>query len=279
MEIKIESSWFEGTFSALSDKSVVISVVAYGHPKGIPARFCAGFIPAIDLAKKLSSNMVRTNIRLIDPTPIANHCNGWKDNDSRFRDIVSEFLSANNVEFTFDGAENVSQDSLAILSELGAELDSASDPEILGLVQRIKESGRKHGGDMGAKNAVLYMAAHPFSWLDLYHPLIWARKHVPEDTLFANLMSKPESRFTIVRKFLQTRRPDLCSGIDPIELYMTVCNTPCYIPLDEEPTVDDLTSHGYEWCHQRYKALKSASGNHRRAVKDFAAIMSFTGRV
>ncbi len=256
--------------------SLVISVVAYEHQAGIPARFCAGLIPAIQLAKspELELNAFTPTIRVIDPTSIANHCNGWQTRPTRFREIISEFLQRCRVDFFFDEAEPVSSGMLGVLQDLGAELESSSDAEMNDVVQRIKESGRRHGGESGAKNALLYMAAHPFSWLDMHHPSVWRRRY-PAERQFINLMSKSENRFSAVRKFLTSRRPELSSGVAPIDRYMTVCNAPCYIPLEGEPLIEDLTEHGYAWCEEQYRSLRKRSGNHERARRDFQELRSF----
>jgi|GEM_PF-1680461 len=270
-----KSKWIEGELQIYSGKIVQISVVAYEHILGVPARFCTGLIPAIALSKELKSFGVNSIIRLIDPTPIANHCNDWNVEGFKFKDLLSNFLNFYDVEFFFDEAEQISNESLVLLETIGQELLSTTDISVQNMVQRIKDSGKKHGGDLGEKNSILYMAAHPFSWLDMYHPLVW-KKEYPDDVYqFINLMSKSESRFTLIRKFLCEKKPTLCTNFNPVDAYMTVCDTPCYIPLEGEPTFNDLTLNGYEWCHQKYKEIKNKSGNHRRALKDFEALVSF----
>lgn len=250
---------------------VIVSVVAYTHPEGIPARFCAGLISAVQFSRELPSSSAE--IRIIDPSPIANYCNGWKRNDA-FRDIVTEFLTKQHVEFFFDRAEEVTEESLKILEDVGQALESSSDQAVREMVGRIKDSGRRHGGAEGERNALLYMAAHPFSWLDMYHPLIWGRRYSPETHQFVNMMSKAESRFTLIRKALKERML-FSSGITSTEMYMPLCNTPCYIPLPHEPLIADFSRSGYTACLERYRALKNLSENHRRALRDFEALAPF----
>ncbi|MFA5773246.1 MAG: hypothetical protein WC908_01060 [Candidatus Paceibacterota bacterium] len=271
----IKCQWIEGDFYFQLDKTVQISIVAYEHSLGIPARFCMGLVPAIALSKQLESIAVESVIRLIDPTNIANYCNGWKVKESQFKNVISEFLNNRNVNFFFDEAEQMSEGALEILGAIGQELSFATDTMVIDMIQRIKESGRKHGGELGAQNAILYMVAHPFSWLDMYHPLIWKKNYTSNEYQFVNLMSKSESRFALVRKFLQERRPDLSTIINSTDLYMTVCDTPCYIPLEGEPTFMDLTLNGYDWCLKHYREIKGKSGNHRRAFKDFESLIGF----
>ncbi len=127
---------------------------------------------------------------------------------------------------------------------------------------------------MGACNAVLYAAAHPFSWLDMHHPAVWKNRHC-NDCQFINLMSRSEERFSAIRTFLRSMRPDLSTKIDSVNAYMTVCNTPCYIPLPGEPLFTDLSRYGYNWCYNRYVEIRKESDNHKRVCKDFQLLMTF----
>lgn len=275
MSNSITCQWLEKSLSYEEDRHVCISLVAYEHDLGIPARFCAGLIPAITLSRQLSLKSIKSTIRIIDPSPIANYCNGWLTNRNRHIEIIDEFLCKNKVDFFFDKAQEMTKETEGVLYSIGKELLSSDDPLINDMVRRIQISGKQHGGLSGESNAILYMAAHPFSWLDLYHPLIWSSEYYSNDYQFVNLMSKPESRFTIVRNYLKDRRPDLLSGINATDYYTTICNTPCYIPLKNEPTFMDLNEHGYSWCLKRYRELRNLSTNHRRILKDFELLVSF----
>ncbi len=271
----IKCPWIVGDFSFQHDKNVQISVVTYEYTLGIPARFCAGLIPPIALSQQLKLLGTESVIRLIDPTSIANYCNGWDIKETRFKTVVCDFFEKMDVKSFFDESEQASAGMVSVLENIGLDLISSTDSMVIDMVSRISESGRKHGGELGASNAILYMAAHPFSWLNMHHPLIWRRQYSSDDYQFVNLMSKPESRFTVIRKFLQQRRPDLSTTNNPTDYCMTVCNTPCYIPIEDEPTFVDLTDLGYDWCHTRYKELKKRSENHRRALKDFESLLHF----
>lgn len=275
-DLSISSALIKGQFVLKSAAQVQISIVAYEHQAGMPARFYAGLLPAIDLARKIKFRGAKPIIRVIDPSPIANYCNEWEIERPRFRTVIAEFLRNSNVEFFFDTAEKISDESLEVLRALGTELETSTDEKLIAVVRQIRESGRKHGGDSGADNALIYMAAHPFSWLDMYHPLIWKRKY-PEDCQFVNLLSKSEERFSVVRKFLKNRRLDLPMNANPTDQYLTICSTPCYIPLDGEPTLENLADNGYGWCYSRYLEIKKISRNYERACEDFRSLMSFLG--
>jgi hypothetical protein len=189
---------------------------------------------------------------------------------------MTDFIGATapEINYYFDRVQDVTAKSLEILGNVGIELETSSVEAIVNMVRKIRESGRRHGGEAGEKNSVLYMAAHPFSWLNLYHPSLW-RTTLAEDISFINLMSKPERRFTLVRDYLKEKREDLSSGICPIDCYMTICNTPCYIPLEGEPTYDDLITHGYQWCLERYESIKKLGDNYPRVLKDFRELNKF----
>ena len=232
-----------GPLSVKSGCTAQISIVSYEHQLGIPARFCAGLLPAIELYRKFELHGVKSVIRLADPTRIVDYCNGWVISNPIFRDIVSQFLQNNETQFFFDQAEPVGDDALNLLQELGSKLENPGDTIVHDIVQRIRESGRKHGGDVGAKNSIVYMAAHPFSWLNMHHPSLW-KKPYPQDCQLFNLMSRSEERYSFVRKFLQTVRPDLATSNQPFDIYMNVCDTPCYMPLEGEPKYVDLLEHG-----------------------------------
>lgn len=271
----ILSPWIKDNIILSSGKKVQISLVTYEHRDGMPARFCAGLVPAVALSKQLASMGVESVVRLIDPTPIADYCNGWQAKEPVFRDVISGFMRSHDIDYFFDQSESMTEKTIKVLHNISQELESSTDVAILDMVQRIKDSGRKHGGETGAQNSLLYMAAHPFSWTDMYHPLVWKRQYSSDEFQFVNLMSKPESRFTFIRKFLIEQRPDLSSGVNVVDHYMTVCNTPCYILLEDEPTLRDLTALGYNVCHERYKTIKNKSSNHKRALKDFESLLSF----
>lgn len=271
----IRSPWVIGNLSLRPGNVIHISIVVYEHLVGLPARFCAGLVPAVDVSRQLKQNGFKSVVRVIDPTPIADYCNGWQLRQTQFRDVVTDFFNRNSIAFFFDEAERVDNGATEILMELGGELESAEDEKVADMVRRIKASGRRHGGNSGMENASLYMAAHPFSWLDMHHPLIWKKSYPSAGHQFVNLMSTSEERFAVVRRFLQARRPDLCTDNHPIDRFMAVCNTPCYIPLGGEPMMADLSKHGHNWCCERYRELAIMSSSYARASKDFEVLSAF----
>lgn len=272
----IKSAWIEGKLSLTPGNVVQISIVAYEHADGLPARFCAGLIPAAEVSKQLQALGFESVVRVIDPTPIASYCNGWSDKmEPRFRNVIDAFFKSRGVALFFDEAEPPQNEAIELLQDIGKELESPDDRRVVDAIQRSKMSGRRHGGDSGVRNSMLYMAAHPFSWLDMYHPLIWKRTYPGEGHQYVNLLSMAEERFAVIRKFLCRQRPDLCTGLNQVDRFMTLCSTPCYIPVDGEPLLSDLDLRGYDWCRARYRELKDVSTKHARALKDFEALVAF----
>ena len=106
--IIIKSPWVVGKLSLRQPRNIVqISIVAYEHPVGMPARFCTGLIPAIELSKQLELDDFKSVVRVMDPTSIANYCNGWKVREPQFRDVITEFFECNGIDFFFDEAVDV----------------------------------------------------------------------------------------------------------------------------------------------------------------------------
>jgi len=270
----------EGPLTLQFRNLVTISVVMYEHREGIPARFCAGLVPALKLAESYElGRHFRTTIRVVDPTSIVNHCNGWSVSSSRTQEFVRQFLAAcyqggrHAPPLFFDEAEPVSEAMLEVFRELGAELESA-EGKVRDAVARIKESGRRHGGEKGEKNALLYMAAHPFSWLNFYHPSVWRKRPSPHCQLI-NLMSKSEEPFSAVRKFLREKRPDLTAKAQPVDRYMAICEHSSYIPLDGEPMCEEVFTKGYGACLKQYRSLAERGRKYEKALRDFEILARF----
>lgn len=254
--------------------TVVISVVAYQHPAGIPARLCAGLLAAIELYHRLPIGVAQ--LRIVDPSPIAAYCNGWSlCNETT--SILQTFCEQASIHPVFDPAQPPCKESLDILQRVGERLMRTENPAVREMIQRIRESGRIHGGANGEQNALIYMAAHPFSWLDQYHPLIWQRRYPRDGCQYVNMLSQAESRFSLIRDELR-QQPDYPSGLESEDLYMKICNVPCYIPLPQEPTYTEAKRVGWDACLAQYHNLKRLSENHRRATKDMEALIAFLGK-
>ncbi|MFA6050372.1 MAG: hypothetical protein WC761_04215 [Candidatus Paceibacterota bacterium] len=246
---------------------VLISLVVYEHPNGLPARFCAGLLPAVSLYRKFEASGVRVKVRVIDPSPIASFCNGWNNGQSQCLREVKKFLSLHSINYFIDVAEKPTDEAVAILDRLGSCLESTPDDNVKELVVQVRESGRKHGGEQGYQNSLRYMAAHPFSWHDMHHPSLW--KYRPNGALRINLMSPAEQRFSIIREYLINHEKDLVIEEKPVDRYTTICRTPCYIPLVGEPTLTDLKTKGVDWCKERYRALSKSGRAYEQACQDF----------
>lgn len=275
MTIGVTSDLIKGAVTIPADATtLVISVVAYQHPVGVPARFLAGMVPAIDLARKAAAQGVSATIRVIDPSPIAEHCNGWRVEKPIVWDLIKDFLTQHGVEFSFDRAAPVTDETQALLKRVGAQLQSPDDPAVADMIGRITASGKVHGGQDGERNALLYAAAHPFSWLEFSSPLLWDCKPV-SGCHYINLISNAEARYTLIRQYLRRCMPEMHSGIEPADHEMAVCSTPCYMLVGGEPTLEDLNQFGVDACRKRYFGARTADQNHKRAFRDFEVLMQY----
>ncbi|MBU6323197.1 MAG: hypothetical protein KGI41_04205 [Patescibacteria group bacterium] len=263
-----------GSVTLRGDAKAVISTVAYEHPDGMPARFAAGLIPAFVLARQLRERGIFTIVRIIDPTRVANYCNGWQMGSDKLDQVVGELAAMLEDRIsTTESCMPLTGTSIRLLRSLANELEEA-DGAVGEMLERLRCSGRRHGGENGARNVALYAAAHPFSWLDLLHDSLW-RGRSYEAYQHINLMSKPESRFSVMRAYLRDRHPEIASKAPRIDLEMKVCNTPCYLRLDDEPTFDDFMRDGYDTTLETYYALRTRSQNHRRAYNDFKVLSRY----
>lgn len=258
-----------------ASKVHILSVVCYAYPSHVPARLCAGLVPAVALARALQSHGIRAHIRIIDPSPIASYCNGWDTDQRCAQEAVLTFCTHNAVACTIYRAKSVSTDSLTVMHTLGDSLSMASSAEVASMVERICTSGERHGGSRGRQNALLYMAAHPFSWLDMQNDLFWPERFPSTEYACINIVSKAEERYSLIRSYLCNTHPELRSQNRPHDVTMSICGTPSYVPLPEEPTLDDMRTHGHQWCLERYASLRSKSENHRRAHRDFMHFMDY----
>jgi len=123
--VVIKSPWVIGNLSLRPKCVVQISIVAYEHEKGLPARFCAGLIPAAEVSKQLQAIGFESVVRVIDPTPIASYCNGWQKS-TQFRDVIASFFGS-KTPFFFDESEQLQNGALEVLREIGGAVGTDID--------------------------------------------------------------------------------------------------------------------------------------------------------
>lgn len=274
--LQLESKYWEGSIFVDETKQVVVSVVAYEHARGIPARFFAGIYPAFELARKILDAGGKACVRIVNPLSIACYCNGWSHTNERLTQILAR-LNCCNIQFEQHLSQEVDGQMIDVLSTLACRLEGELGKDHR-LLQSIRQSGYKNGGQAGEANALLYAAAHPFSWLDMCHESVWKMVTNITNTHFIHLVSKSEERFAALRATLCTVAPEyLIEGIKVDERFLTVCNVPAYLPLDEEPLFEELGTRGHEECHRIYSRLKKEKGeNYRRIIKDFEFAQQFS---
>ncbi len=187
---------------------IQLNVVVYGSPKGIPARFFAGIIPAILLAKKFIAQEKDVCIRVFNPITIASFCNGWQNGEDKERQnkkaitLAEKFLEKQGIPFFFDPSLPVSDEMMKALQPLEEAI--RNEPTLRGTLKRLETSGLRYGGGIGEKQSALYAVAHPFGWQDLWHQSLWLSKPAMGTTVI-NIMSEAEKPFSTVRRFLVER--------------------------------------------------------------------------
>lgn len=252
-------------------KELVISIVAYETPDGLPARFLAGVMPAIDVAQKATESGISTVVRVIDPAPIASHFNGWDAYPTSHHELLSSFFGQCGVKFYIDRAATVTPDMECVIDSLASVLnellnqDGVSESASIAAYKQLLKSAEKRGQE-GLKNTLRYVAAHPFSWLEFYHESLWSNRH-NLDAHYINLMSKSESRFTAVGDLLLGYGTDFCSGLKPKRYHFTCCKMPSYVRQPDEPSFVDLKTIGPRACLERYGELAKRDSSRFRGPK------------
>ncbi len=259
---------------------VTINVVTYEHGAGAPARCMAGFLPAIQLYNALSNRGIMTTVRIIAPSKIARHCNGWDlDGNDRVVRKATDMLAAANVEHFV--AAPAGMDLVQPALESVAHLLKNAPDAIGECVQKLRASGLRHGGEQGEQNALLYAAAHPYSWQDLYDSRIWPDRPLGGGVRL-NVMSRAERRFQPIRHYLAVIQSEQTVSGPSGDFFTELCDTPGYIPLPGEPLIETLEQEGPARCHDIYRNLKTNGGGaeketYRRAHRDFRVLMNYLG--
>ena len=267
---------------SLPGNTIQINVVVYGSPLGIPARFFAGLIPAVLLAKKFRSMGKEVILRAFCSIHIATFCNGWQGDlaavqNRKAINFAEWFFDRHNISFFIDYSCQVSDEMKTILGHLEAAIKE--EPTLQGVVGKLQGSGFRYGGEVGRERSILYAAAHPFGWQDLWHPSVWLKKP-DENTAVVNVMSESEKSFSMVRKFLVDRFSEY--RLPRVNDVLTkTCQVPHYILFPGEPTMEDLQRKGIAACVQRYgRMLELASSDSERTMvqkllKDFVSVCEF----
>ena len=267
----------------------------------LPARFLSGFLSTFSLAEMIqerTQGRAVPQVRIFIPSNISMFINGIGF-ESAQRQIergtsLIETLVRNHfpsVNIFFDRDQPVSETGLQILKDVADLFMVHTDND--SLIQGIRESGMRRGGEVGASRALLYAAHHPFGWNDLHHVAIFE-----EDPPFTvvNTLPPSEKRFAQVRRSIREHivnsghRSLICGG-KRFDLVMMMCEQPHYLLIADksgkplEPTLDDLFSATCREILESIEARRKEEqtpwlrDNLRRARIDFERLLTKLGGV
>lgn len=240
----------------------------------LPARFLSGFISTFSLARLITERTegaIVPTVRIFRPINISRHINGISEEASQWQitrgsEVLALFAKNHFPEIPFfvedDG--QIIDEALEILSGVSTLISDHCEPELL---KKLTESGRKRGGEEGARNALVYAAHHPFGWSDLHHRSIF--EQIPPGIVI-NTMPPSERKFLAVRDFVKDALGSgsgLATVTTQSNLFINMCGTPHYILLEnttgevQEPTLDQSLG---VMCKELLADL-----NARRAGADF----------
>lgn len=167
----------------------------------LPARFLRGFLPAFKLAediRRISDGRITPTVRVFQPIHFSTFTDDVDEDVvkeqqelgiscilamSKRHFPLTEVLVENDQPFT-DKAEE-------ILVEVASLIDPPAD-----LLDRLKRSGRKWGGELGEARSLIYGAHHPFGWSDLFHPAFF---EACPPRVVVNSLPPAEKKFTLIR--------------------------------------------------------------------------------
>lgn len=223
----------------------------------LPARFLSGFLSTFGLAEiiqKETKDRVQAHVRIFIPQNISAAVNEidpsvLQDQIAKGTRLIEEMAKIHfpTVQVFFEKDEPFTQSSLETLGNIADLFINGIDEASLG---KIRESGRKRGGEQGEKNALIYSAHHSFGWSDLHSGAIF--KQQPPFTVI-NTLPPSEKPFTTVRRVIRERIAEsehvnmICEG-KRFDLSIMMCDRPHYLLITDptgtilEPTVDDLSS-------------------------------------
>lgn len=282
------------------DSEVWINSVFGVNKEGqLPARFLSGFLSGFGLAEmieKSTKGRSKPKVRIFIPDNISTFVNGIRNEDaSRQIEEGTRLLQAfvakqfPTIEVFFENDRPVGREASEKLKQVvDLFVDETGDNEL----QRIRESGRRRGGEQGAQNALTYAAHHAFGWSDLHSSVIF-EQHPPFTVI--NTLPPSEKPFIGIRQTIKQHVADslsadlLCQG-KRFDLLVMMSDRPHYLLITNpdgeslEPTVSDLVSASCGEILDRLDVASKAEkapwtrDNLRRARSDFERVLSVLSR-
>jgi hypothetical protein len=277
---------------AESESLVINNVFGINTEGEMPVRFLSGFISTFELAKTIQEGTdgeIVPRVRIFRPLQMCKFMNGITE--ARAESQIqqgNEMLSAfadhyfPDIEFGIEDDQEITPETISVLGTVKGLVEEHCDEELLG---KVKDSGRRRGGEQGERNAMWYVAHHPFGWQDAHHPSVFA---TPPAETTVNTLPPSERAYAKIRETVRT----VLSGHDRLslpttqrELYINMCGTPHYLFVEngageiQEPSMRDVLSiTGGEVLRdmeQRFKSEKDKylKDNLRRVHRDTQRLM------
>lgn len=233
------------------------SVFGVNKEGQLPARFLSGFLSTFGLAEiiqKETKDRAQAHVRIFIPQNISAAVNEinpsvLEDQVTKGTRLIEEMAKIHfpTIQVFFEKDEPFTRDSLETLRNITDLFINHIDETSL---EKIRESGRKRGGEQGERNALIYSAHHSFGWSDLHNGAIFKQK--PPFTVI-NTLPPSDKPFTNVRRVIREHIVKsehahmVCEG-KRFDLSIMMCDRAHYLLITDqigtilEPTLDDLFS-------------------------------------
>lgn len=270
-----------------------INTVFNINPNGmLPAGFLKGFLPGFKMAQLIAeqtNGKVVPEVRVFEPTRFTTFVNQIDPEKAAAQislgNAVIDAMAKKHfpaIDFHFGVDQPITTEGLQILAKVN-ELIPGEHTDVL---NSLRNTGIKYGGLSGQALAVLYPAHHPFGWLNIEHPTIFA--DTPKGQVI-NLLPPSERRFTTIRQatLAEVKSSELAKLLSPkdtaefeLEIsgahYISVKNE---IGTFIEPSLARVLNQSCRETSEEYSLLinqhkKGVRSNLKSASRDFQLMIA-----
>lgn len=252
----------------------------------LPARFLAGFIPAIGIVDSFTEQQPNGKhiLRVFVPINISSFVNEPDPEQTRklmdlgvnaVRMFIEKFHPTTS--FFTQTDKPVSDERMHVLAEISQLIDPNSNA-----FQRVARFSQGHGGER--QDPRLYIADHLFGWQDLIDQNCYGSEELGATATVINCLPPSDKPFLDIRKQVLNA---LCSDSSlihrghHIDLITRASRTPHYIVIGNEPTLGQIRDEpsGVQWALTEFdKIINSETDSGRRnslkqAKKDFSRVV------
>lgn len=241
------------TLDTERDTPFWINNVSGVSKEGLPARYLTGFLSTFALADTIhetTKGRAQSKVRIFVPSAISHHANGISHETiatqiSEGTHMLQQMAENHfeHIELFVEKDQPMSQQALDVLEGIASLAGTIDDKTI----DRIKQNGRRRGGEQGEKEALIYTAHHLLGWKDMEHAAVFAE--VAPFTVI-NTMPPSEKPYTAMRGALLDRlkqsdfAPFVRQG-QTIDMVMKMSDRPHYLFITDnqgkliEPSLAD----------------------------------------